>query len=78
MGTSGRSHRRSAQSRRSITTRAKLLLLTCAITFAIGTPAFALNRQPLPPGYKSHVNTPATTTTTQANGFHSRGEHFPK
>jgi hypothetical protein len=58
-------------------TRAKLLLLTCALTVAIGTPAFALNPQPLPPGYKSHVNT-QTTTTTQTSGFYSKGEHFPK
>jgi hypothetical protein len=39
-------------------TRAKILLLTaaCALTVAFGTPAFALNPQPLPPGIVTHIN----------------------
>jgi hypothetical protein len=52
-----------------IMTRVKYLILTAACAFAVafGTPAlalnpqplppgFALNPQPLPPGFKSHVN----------------------
>ena len=40
-------------------THAKYLLLsaTCALAVAFGTPAFALNPQPLPPGYQSHLTT---------------------
>jgi hypothetical protein len=40
-----------------IMTRAKYLLLTtaCALAVAFGTPALALNPQPLPPGFKSAV-----------------------
>jgi hypothetical protein len=47
--------------------RAKLLLITAACAFAVatGTPAFALNPQPLPPGYKSHINGTFTGQTTQ-------------
>jgi hypothetical protein len=34
--------------------RAKYILLpaVCALAFAVGTPALALNPQPLPPGFK--------------------------
>jgi hypothetical protein len=42
----------SAQSRRRIMTRAKILLIaaSCAVTIATASPALALNPQPLPPG----------------------------
>ena len=38
-------------------TRKKLILVagTCAVAVAIGSPAYALNPQPLPPGYQSHA-----------------------
>jgi hypothetical protein len=39
-------------------TRTKILLLSaaCALTVAFGSPAFALNPQPLPPGIMAHIN----------------------
>ncbi len=60
-------------------TRAKILLIsaTCAFAIAAGTPAFALNPQPLPPGmksqYKNQVQTQQTTTIRA-----STGRHIPK
>jgi len=60
-------------------TRKKLILVagTCAVAVAIGSPAYALNPQPLPPGYQSHtgtkfVATGRTTTVFCANGNHIR------
>jgi hypothetical protein len=46
-------------------TRAKYLLLTaaCALTVAFGSPAFALNPQPLPPGIAAHINIHANVHT---------------
>ncbi len=50
-------------------TCAKNALLSATAAFVIaafvvglGTPAFALNPQPLPPGYQSHVNGNYTAT----------------
>jgi hypothetical protein len=38
-------------------TRKKLILVTgCALAVAIGSPAYALNPQPLPPGYAAHTH----------------------
>jgi len=54
-------------------TRKKLILVagTCAVAVAIGSPAYALNPQPLPPGYQSHpTGHPATVLC--ANGNHIR------
>jgi len=54
-------------------TRKKLILVagTCAVAVAIGSPAYALNPQPLPPGYQSHpAGHPATVFC--ANGNHIR------
>lgn len=58
-------------------TRAKILLLsaTCALAVAFGSPAFALNPQPLPPGIKTHINIPAVQTT---NVQCANGQHFGK
>ncbi len=50
-------------------TRAKLLLLICALTVTIGTPAFALNPQPLPPGRAINTNG-HTNHVFCANGNH--------
>jgi hypothetical protein len=49
-------------------TRKKLILVagTCAVAVAIGSPAFALNPQPLPPGHA------APTHIFCANGNHFR------
>lgn len=49
-------------------TRAKILLLsaTVGLAVALGTPAFALNPQPLPPGHA------APTHVACANGQHFR------
>ena len=54
-------------------TRKKLILIagTCAVAVAIGSPAYALNPQPLPPGYQSHT-TGHTATVFCANGNHIR------
>jgi hypothetical protein len=42
-------------------TRARWLLLpmACALAFTFGTPAMALNPQPLPPGFKQPNSSPA-------------------
>jgi len=46
--------------------RKKLTLAfgTCAIAVAVGSPAFALNPQPLPPGYAASPTGHAVTATT--------------
>ena len=54
--------------------RAKLILIPaiCAVAFTFGTPAMALNPQPLPPGFKQ----PAPV---HASHFHcASGQHFLK
>ncbi len=45
-------------------TCAKLLLLSSALTVAASAPAFALNPQPLPPGYHSTAKFISTGRTT--------------
>jgi hypothetical protein len=54
--------------RRRIMTRKKLILVagTCAVAVAIGSPAYALNPQPLPPG----------RTATPTHVFYATGTHF--
>ena len=54
-------------------TRKKLILVagTCAVAVAIGSPAYALNPQPLPPGYQSHTHWTHRTVFC-ANGNHIR------
>jgi hypothetical protein len=59
-------------------TRTKILLLSaaCALTVAFGTPAFALNPQPLPPGIAAHINIHTNVhPITQAC---VTGKHFSK
>ncbi|HTV29941.1 MAG TPA: hypothetical protein VMF32_19400 [Xanthobacteraceae bacterium] len=57
-------------------TRSKILLLSaiCSLTVALGTPAFALNPQPLPP-MKVHVTIPAVQHTSVQC---ATGKHFGK
>jgi hypothetical protein len=54
-------------------TRKKLILVagTCAMAVAIGSPAFALNPQPLPPGY-------AAPKIPQVTVRACTGQHIPK
>jgi hypothetical protein len=58
-------------SRRTVMTSAKYILLPaiCALAVAVATPALALNPQPLPPGYQSHAGATfaATGHTTTFN-----------
>jgi len=54
-------------------TRKKLILVagTCAMTVAIGSPAYALNPQPLPPGRMA-----APAHVFHANVFYANRNHF--
>ncbi len=53
-------------------TRKKLILVSgCMLAVAIGSPAYALNPQPLPPGYQGHT-TGHTASVFCANGNHIR------
>jgi len=68
----GRRHRRRPDEiKERIMTRTKLFLLaaTCAVTVAFGSPAFALNPQPLPPG-RAITATGHPTTFTCVSGNH--------
>jgi hypothetical protein len=58
-------------------TRAKVLLIsaTCAFAVAAGTPALALNPQPLPPGLKSQYK---SQQTYQTSARACTGQHIPK
>ncbi len=50
----------------------KLLLITVA-SLSLGTPALALNPQPLPPGFRSHYvtrNAVAPQTIQRPGGWH--------
>ena len=60
----------------SMMPRAKLILIPaiCAVAFAFGTPAMALNPQPLPPGFKQ----PTTFHASQVQVYAASGKHFPK
>jgi hypothetical protein len=71
-------------------TRANCLLLSavCALAFAFGTPAMALNPQPLPPGFKqptsiqaSRFSAPQQRILSSAAGLKcprcASGQHFP-
>lgn len=58
----------------SIMQRARLILIPaiCAVAFAFGTPAMALNPQPLPPGFKQ----PTTFHASRTQVYACSGKHF--
>jgi hypothetical protein len=60
----------------SIMPRAKLILIPaiCAVAFAFGTPAMALNPQPLPPGFKQ----PTTFHASRTQVYACNGQHYSK
>jgi hypothetical protein len=60
----------------SIMLRAKLILIPaiCAVAFAFGTPAMALNPQPLPPGFKQ----PTTFHASRTQVYACTGTHYSK
>jgi heme/copper-type cytochrome/quinol oxidase subunit 2 len=60
----------------SIMLRAKLILIPaiCAVVFTLGTPAMALNPQPLPPGFKQ----PTTFHASRFQAFCVSGQHYSK
>jgi hypothetical protein len=60
----------------SIMLCAKLFLVPalCAVAFTFGTPAMALNPQPLPPGFKQ----PTTLHASRLLVYCVSGQHFPK
>ena len=55
--------------------RAKLMLIPaiCAVAFTFGTPAMALNPQPLPPGFKQ----PTSIHASRFQVFAANGQHIP-
>jgi hypothetical protein len=61
--------------RRIIMTRAKYVLLPtiCALAFTVGTPAMALNPQPLPPGFKAPTSFQAGKNSARKAGGYSGG-----
>jgi PAS domain S-box-containing protein len=60
----------------SIMLRVKLILIPAmlAVAFTFGTPAVALNPQPLPPGFKQ----PTTFHAGHLQVYCASGQHFPK
>jgi hypothetical protein len=55
--------------------RTKWILIPtiCALAVTLGTPALALNPQPLPPGFKQ----PTTFHGNHVQTFCASGQHFP-